>query len=220
MSVMFDIGGGTTDISFFTIEEGQPQVYDFFSLNRGLNYLTRLNPEEDSRKDSSVKKDDLNREAISEYQELVLQRFNDLYQRIVGNFKRNTSFKVSRLKAVLNNRPIIFTGGGSTFGILRRGYAGFTEIHLVSEKQWNTRSVTGMQDIVEKKLCPILSTAYGLSISRASDEIKMKPFNDLFAHMRNYEEDTSNPQSHSYKAKSTFGSAIGNVAYEDYDTYK
>ena len=36
MSLIIDIGGGTTDISFFTIENGQPQVYDFFSVDKGL----------------------------------------------------------------------------------------------------------------------------------------------------------------------------------------
>ena len=46
MSLVIDIGGGTTDISFFTIErekesyKDHPQVYDFFSINKGLNYLT------------------------------------------------------------------------------------------------------------------------------------------------------------------------------------
>lgn len=40
MSLMVDIGGGTTDISFFTIQNGAPAVYKFWSLNKGLNYLT------------------------------------------------------------------------------------------------------------------------------------------------------------------------------------
>ena len=43
MSLMIDIGGGTTDISFFTIEDNKPQVYDFYSINKGLNYLTGAN---------------------------------------------------------------------------------------------------------------------------------------------------------------------------------
>lgn len=46
MSLMVDIGGGTTDVSFFTIENNLPQVYDFFSINKGLNYLTNVQPED------------------------------------------------------------------------------------------------------------------------------------------------------------------------------
>ena len=221
MSVMFDIGGGTTDVSFFTIENNLPQVYDFFSINKGLNYLTDSNPEDDSRKDSNACSADLKAPLISNYQSLVNQRFNDLYQRIIKNFKHNTSFNVERLKRVLHNRPIIFCGGGSTFGRLRRGYAGFTELHLVSDKEWDSRSVLEMEDISAKELCPILSTAYGLAISRASDDIKTKSFNDLFKHMRGYKEDTTHPMSKAYKGRSaTFGRDIGGVSYEDYDAYK
>ena len=220
MSVMFDIGGGTTDVSFFTIENNLPQVYDFFSINRGLNYLTDSNPEDNFRKDSNASSADLKDHLISSYQGLVNQRFNDLYQRIIRNFKSHTRLNVEKLKKVLRNRPIIFCGGGSTFGRLRRGYAGFTELHLVSEKEWDARSVTDMPDITAKKLCPILSTAYGLAISRANDEIKMKPFNDLFAHMSDYDEDTSHPMSKAYRGRSDFGRAIGGVSYEDYDSYK
>lgn len=220
MSVMFDIGGGTTDVSFFTIEENMPQVYDFFSINRGLNYLTESNPEDNFRKNSVATQSDLKEYQIREYRQIVNNRFNDLYQRIIHNFKSNTRLNVEKLKAVLKNRPIIFCGGGSTFGRLRQGYAGFTELHLISDKEWDTRSVLDMPEIIDKKLCPILSTAYGLAISRANDKIKMKSFNNLFDQMRDYEEDTSHPMSKAFKGRNTFGSAIGGVSYDDYDSYK
>lgn len=220
MSVMFDIGGGTTDISFFTIEDNLPQVYDFFSINKGLNFLTESNPEDNSRKDSNSTAADLKEHRIGQYQTHVNNEFNNLYQRIIKNFKHNTKFKVEGIKAVLRNRPLIFCGGGSTFGRLRRPYAGFNEIHLISDREWNTTSMLDMDEIRESKLCPILSTAYGLSISRATDNIKMKPFNDLFSHMRDYEPDTTHPMSHSYKGRSTFGQDIGGVEYADYDAYK
>ncbi len=220
MSVMFDIGGGTTDISFFTIEEQMPQVYDFSSINRGLNFLTDSNPEDHFRKDSNASNADLKEHLIKEYRRTVDFQINDLYQRIVNNFKGNTKFSVEKVKAILKNRPIIFCGGGSTFSRLRHGYAGFTELHLVSDKEWDTRAVTQIGEIIDKKLCPILSTAYGLAISRANDNIKMKPFDDLFEDMRDYEEDTTHPLSHAYKGRSSFGSDIGGVSYEDYDSYK
>ena len=220
MSVMIDIGGGTTDISFFTIENNMPQVYDFFSINKGLNYLTDSDPEDDSHKDSKAYSKDLKELRIIQYQSFINNEFSSLYQRIIKDFKHNTKFNVERIKAVLKNRPLIFCGGGSTFGKLRRSYAGFNEIHLISDKEWNTVSMIDMDDIRSKHLCPILSSAYGLSMSRASDEIKRTPFSSLFAHMQNYEPDTTHPKSKDYKARSSFGRDIGGVAYEDYDTYK
>ncbi len=220
MSVMFDIGGGTTDISFFTIKNNLPQVYDFFSINKGLNYLTESNPEINFHKNSYAHDVDIKDYLIEEYQRLVNSQFNDLYQRILINFRRNSKFNIDKLKAALENRPIIFCGGGSTFERLRRGYAGFTELHLISDKEWKTHSVIDMSDIIQKKLCPILSTAYGLAISRATDNIQMTPFKDLFEQLRHEEEDTTHPMSKSYRKHSSFGSAIGGISYEDYDAYK
>lgn len=220
MSVMFDIGGGTTDISFFTIENNMPQVYDFFSINKGLNFLTESNPEDNSRKNSITVISDLKVNRISDYQSSVNSEFNKLYLRIIKNFKYNTRFNVESIKAVLKDRPLIFCGGGSTFSRLRRPYAGFNEIHLISDREWNTVSMHDMDEIRIKGLCPILSTAYGLSISRATDNIKMKSFNELFAHMRDFMPDTSHPMSKHYHARSSFGRDIGGVSYEDYDAYK
>ena len=220
MSVMFDIGGGTTDISLFTIEKNLPLVYDYFSINKGLNFLTESSPEDNSRKNSITLQADLKSHRIYDYERHISNSFNDLYQRIIRNFKSNTQLNVEKLKAVLRNRPLIFCGGGSTFDRLRQPYAGFTEIHQISDREWNTVSMLEMDDIRSRRLCPILSTAYGLSISRANDDIETKPFNDLFAQMRDYEEDTTHPMSKAYKGRSTFGSAIGGVSYDDYDAYK
>ena len=40
MSIMLDMGGGTTDISFFVIEDnGEPHIYHFESIAKGLNFF-------------------------------------------------------------------------------------------------------------------------------------------------------------------------------------
>lgn len=62
-SLMIDIGGGTTDISFFTIVQHQkgdrkemiPEVYDFHSIDMGLNFLTNaLQKEKDNSIQASI----------------------------------------------------------------------------------------------------------------------------------------------------------------------
>ena len=62
-SLMIDIGGGTTDISFFTIVETKkgdkkemiPEVYDFHSIDMGLNFLTNaLKNEKDDSIQTSI----------------------------------------------------------------------------------------------------------------------------------------------------------------------
>lgn len=39
MSIMLDVGGGTTDISFFIIDDGNPHIYHFDSVAKGLNFF-------------------------------------------------------------------------------------------------------------------------------------------------------------------------------------
>ena len=39
MSINADIGGGTTDISFFIVKDKIPQIYKYWSIPRGLNYI-------------------------------------------------------------------------------------------------------------------------------------------------------------------------------------
>ena len=68
MSLMVDIGGGTTDISFFTIENRSPQVYAFYSINKGLNFLTAAEIQISKRADSNVKNEN---EIINKTKEII-----------------------------------------------------------------------------------------------------------------------------------------------------
>jgi len=64
------------------------------------------------------------------------------------------------------------------------------------------------------KLCPVLSTAYGLSISVTNDNIEKKPFRDIFKDRRGDKEDSQN------KARS-LGRDYGGFDYgDDWDAWK
>lgn len=218
MSLMVDIGGGTTDISFFTIENGLPQVYEYISIDEGLNFLTATSKEKMAgRKDSNIKSsNDIIPDRQDKYERTIEYQVNKLINTILNLFKSQTRFKVERIKDALKKRPIIYCGGGSTFHQLQKAFAGFSEIHLISGNEWDTKSIIDVAEIIHKNLGAILSTAYGLSISRASDEITKKPIKDLFAHMKDYTEDY---QKHS--TSNSFGSALGGFDYgTDYDAYK
>ena len=215
MNLMVDIGGGTTDISFFTIEHGMPQVYDFFSINKGLNFLTCADEHENFKHDSNVSQ----QSEINKDRRVILK--NEIHQ-ICAKLKRNlyselskqTNFSPSRLTNALQNRPIVYCGGGSTFGILRIPYTDFKDVKLISHSEWDAKSVNDMALIQSRRLCPILSTAYGLAISTENDKITMKPFRDIFTHIRGEGEDIT-----TYGA--TFGSALGGFNYgEDYSAWK
>ena len=93
-----------------------------------------------------------------------------------------------------------------------RVYDGFKELKVISFNEWNQKAVKDISEIKSRKLCPILSTAYGLAISTENDNIKLTPFRDIFKSMRGASEEVKNPQRQR---------PMGNFSYmDDYDAWK
>lgn len=200
MSLMIDIGGGTTDISFFTIErkdphdlyckEYVPQVYDFYSIDKGLNFLTNLKTHLSVGVHGKVNDESM---VDSSRRTLYFNEINDICNTIRAKlqheFKVKTRLSLFRLWDALRNRPLIYCGGGSTFRNLMVSYSGYQDRKQISAQDWNVKSVKDIDTIVKRELCPILSTAYGLSISTVDDNIIMKPFEDIFKDIQAKEEE-------------------------------
>lgn len=219
MSLMIDIGGGTTDISFFTIEKNKPQVYDFYSINKGLNFLTGANESNQSGTTVNVLDGaEIIQSRRNTYINEVNQVCDSLKNKLQTEFKKQTGLHVHRLLDALKNRPLVYCGGGSTFKSLRVGYGGYQDRKQISHKEWNVKAIKDINNIILDDLCPILSTAYGLAISTENDNIVMKPFKDIFENIRGVEEE------HSHKTVSghrSFGSALGGFSYsDDWDAWK
>ena len=223
MNLMIDIGGGTTDISFFTIEnEGKnangrpkPQVYDFYSINKGLNYLTCAEDKDETILNSNVKDEtEIDKERRKFFIEEIKRICNNIQNKLASEFKLQTTLNTGRLFEALKNRPLVYCGGGSTFTALRVGYAGFVDKKQISEKEWDVKSIPQFSEIKSKALFPILSTSYGLAISAENDDIKPKPFKDIFENIRGAMEDGN-------KKSSSFGEAYGGFNYaDDWDAWK
>lgn len=252
MSLMVDIGGGTTDISFFTIQNGKPEVYDFMSIDKGLNYLTDAlskvqdcgiaDVEKTSKpmrfmsigelwhhsKKSAQKENDTTTivKSVSEIdmarRELFIKELGKqvkgLITKLQNEFKAQTDFELQRLMDALQSRPLIYCGGGSTFQTLQVDYSCFKDKKMISYREWDAKSVEDIKDIVDKKLVPILSTAYGLSISVADDNITKKPFQDIFENMRS-EKKTQTYHTHRIRTYGDSGNAATSL-YDDYDAMK
>ena len=218
MSLMIDIGGGTTDISFFTIEDNKPQVYDFYSINKGLNFLTGAN--ENNQTGTVVNVQDaseINQGRRNVFIGEVNQVCDNLKNKLQHEFKKQTRLQVHRLLDALKSRPLVYCGGGSTFKSLRVCYGGYQDRKQISHKEWNAKSIKDIDEIIDEELCPILSTAYGLAISTENDNIVMKPFKDIFENIRGLEEE----HHHKTSRDTTFGSAYGGFSYaDDWDAWK
>jgi hypothetical protein len=89
MSLMVDIGGGTTDITFFTIEEEKPKIYDYSSIPFGINYIAETAlPNLQDKFDTNI---DLNTIERHKFQNAVQQYYGNLVNAcdsLVKNFVR------------------------------------------------------------------------------------------------------------------------------------
>ena len=230
MSIMVDIGGGTTDISFFTIEykknpkENKLRVYDFKSINKGLNFLTDSTVfADDERTDSNIGNVSvLKKSAINIFKGELNNICATLRGRLYKEFKIQGDLPDESFQKAMTNRPIVYTGGGSSFAILRHGYHGFKDVIPITHKNWKDSVIEDLATIVALGLCPILSTAYGLSISRPNDEIICEPFRDVFSGIRQTK--GQNNAQHPQKPKKAFGHDIGGSSgfnyMDDYDAWK
>ena len=141
MSLMIDIGGGTTDISFFTIntDKKTPQVYGLYSIDKGLNFLTdAMNVNHKSISSNIQNASEILEDRKRIYKKEIETVCKKLNYNLAQELKKQTKMPISSLIEALGTRPIIYTGGGSTFDILRIAYLGFKDIIHISKKEWRS----------------------------------------------------------------------------------
>ena len=183
MSITVDIGGGTTDISFFTIQKNKPVIYRYNSIARGLNYIAELSGFDYSN-------DDFGKYAKPE----IIGKFNNKKQEIVSilrtdlskQFSQETCLPKSRLYDALANRIVVYMGGGSSYDFLTNGIACFSDVHVIDTSLWLEENIKDMAKVAP--LCKLLTTAYGLSISESDEDVKLEPFTTLFNNFPKYSE--------------------------------
>lgn len=194
MNILVDIGGGTTDISFFVVsgdkKQKAPMIYHYQSISKGINSIVEdSTPQIKDRMERHISLDsdiiDKIRKlhAIENYHSSVGTVFRTLQDRLRKEFNA-VSNDVGEFNRSIRNRPIVFSGGGSTFQELRKGFYGFTEIYQTDVSAWDDKYIPQIEDIRSKKLAPILSVALGLSITQNTDDIKLYKIPDLYEEIR------------------------------------
>lgn len=184
MSFIMDMGGGTTDVSFFVIEEnGEPHIYHFHSMAKGLNFFLEYS--------NSGKTVDFSKKR--ELEDLSPQEFNSALQDFRAEVKKILSHVTSFLHSdtisrgfdkrafrdAIKDRPLIYTGGGCYDARLRNAENDFTDVKYIDKAMLNIPRV-----IEESKISvpySILATAFGLSMARDNDEVLVSPMEELFA---------------------------------------
>lgn len=178
MSIMLDMGGGTTDISFFVIEDnGEPHIYHFESIAKGLNFFLEYEDRHSFRTiDFSKKKEledvprDVFNNAFKEFKgniDTVIKNLTDfLHQDTISR-----GFMKSAFRDAVQNRPAIYTGGGCYDNRMRKPIFDFSDVKYID------KNILGIPNVVEENRITIpyslMATAFGLSIQRLDDEIEV-----------------------------------------------
>ena len=175
MSINADIGGGTTDISFFIVKNRIPRIYKYWSIPRGLNYIAEMSGFDYSEKDfiKNARKD-------------IIKKFNHKKEEIVYNLERKLVDMVrergilkSNLFNALKDRILVYNGGGSTYSEISTPINLFSDVKIADADLWSEEIVKDKSKV--GKLFNLLTTAYGLSVSEDDSEVELCDFDKLLS---------------------------------------
>ena len=206
MTLLVDIGGGSTDISLFNVVSNRsgtvPNISRIISIHRGLNYIYSLYKEthyemdmEEIRKLFAKNPSAFAKEIETYRRELAIIVQNEIYHPLVqAALKQGIS--VERFLPILEERPVVFSGGGGVYQAFHKGIHRFTEPVSVSKDLLSLRNVSDKR-ISDEELS-ILSVAYGLSIPQVREPV-MTPLKQLFKHILIRTEHSPRTRSSSYE---------------------
>lgn len=190
MSIMLDMGGGTTDLSFFVIEDnGEPHIYHFESIAKGLNFFLEYEDRHSSKSVDFSKKKELEDIPIDVFNRAFREFKGDIdtiIKRLTDFFHKDTisrGFMKSAFRDAVQNRPAVYTGGGCYDNRMRMPIYDFSDVIYID------KGILGIPNVVDESKVTIpyslMATAFGLSIQRLDDEIEVSKKEDLFAKYTN-----------------------------------
>lgn len=193
-----DIGGGTTDVSLFTISDDRlPVIHGGFSFDKGLN--TILEKHLNKREDNSVttfqkiialhdclrnQLVQIDIEAKTEYKTELSKILFTVYTEIIDNaFKkhciRNTGKINNRLNEAIKYQPIVYSGGGAFYNEIKPQSIGFFNENKVIDISVMGYRLTLLNNHSKvEKLFPILVNSFGLS-NPFYEDVEIKPFYEM-----------------------------------------
>lgn len=158
VNAVVDIGGGTTDISIFVAPMGdEVKIFDYESIPYGVNAI---------EKDGEDAHFYAVESRIARFSVKIMQKAQSI------------GVKQDEATRIVNNRPIVFTGGGSMKNGLCRRYVGFTDIIRIGTAVSNNYSIDDAIEVSKK--IPMLSTSLGLALCGNDAYIPMITYAKLF----------------------------------------
>ena len=179
MSINADIGGGTTDISFFMVQDRSPQIYKYWSIPCGLNYIAEKSGYHYSEKDF-----------IKNAHQEIIDKFNHKKEEIVYNLItelikkiRESGLDKSNLLEALKDRLLVYNGGGSIYSEISTAINLFSDVKVANAELWSEEIIKDEKKV--GKLFNLLTTAYGLSVSEEDSDIVLCDYDNIFSSIGN-----------------------------------
>ena len=190
ISLLVDIGGGTTDIGLFTIQKELPIIYKVLSIDKGLNFIIENSSDfsnmsqneqilffnQDSNNNTNY---ELAENLLIKEIEFFTSKITEKLRQIFSNNQNLNGLDISALTKALDNRPIVFTGGGSNHKPLFRKINNFSDIKKITT---DILPFGLFKQKISNVELSILNTSFGLSIP-LENGIKItsieKIFNDI-----------------------------------------
>ena len=192
MHILVDIGGGTTDIAFFTINEDlAPDVHTVFSFHKGLNYVfesfcndNKTYTLSEAQELFSIDRTPFSR-GLALYRKELSSELDKLIEYVKSQFMIHTSLarlSVEAITEAMKGCPIVYCGGGSVYPEMRVRTKFFTDMRLVDK---TTLSIPNLKNrSIAEDLYTILATSYGLSVPQIEEPV-MKDLAQLFKIIEN-----------------------------------
>ena len=174
MSLTVDIGGGTTDISFFTIDDRKPCIYKYWSVPLGLNFLAEESGFDYFDRDFE---ESISEKALSKYNQEKTGVISELVRLL---YTKHSEIGISKeyLSNALKNRAIVYMGGGSSFTSIITELGPFSEIHMLDSSIWKEEQVADKSSV--GRLSKLLSISYGLASANNDDKVKLYSIKNIF----------------------------------------
>ena len=187
MTLLVDIGGGSTDISLFNVISHRngaiPNVSRIISLHKGLNYIYALYRKEhynmtiEEIRSLFVKSPEEFTDVIEQFRKELVEIVQDeiYYPLYMAALKRGIGKE--RIMPILSARPVVYSGGGGIYEEFHKRIHVFTEPVSVSKELLSLKNISNKR-LTDEELS-ILAVAYGLSIPQFK-EPEMIPLENLF----------------------------------------
>lgn len=181
ISLLVDIGGGTTDISMFCIEKtinvhSKPQIYGYNSVTRGINYVAEslgLDPKTWNKLNSEIAPQ-ASRVFVND---ILSEGVNSIVRQLYKAFA-DIDLPSENLNAAMKNRLIMYSGGGASYEFLRQKNKPFTDVRKMDSSIWSGFNIIDVDKV--KDLSFVLSISLGLAVQVFDDEIRVANVHEIF----------------------------------------